>query len=186
MESDFGDCTTSEHAPTSPPLMLPIKIPLDTNLGKPCTLLNPVNPAACAVVVSHKIANTARPLKAQALSENAVALLDTEETVVAQALFSIDDIVPENECDETSVATLHEAVTEEFHKLDTCDAGKDELETPLGNDEILSDPTLRCAVTTPVPILSSDETISEDTRTLTFSFSGQTDNLEEGNLEGFT
>ncbi|CAH9145755.1 unnamed protein product [Cuscuta epithymum] len=70
--------------------------------------------------------------------------------------------------DETPVATHHEAVTEGIHQLVTYEAGYDTFEARNGNDGILSDPTQDYAVTTLIPIQSSDETISDDTQMLTF------------------
>ncbi|CAH9059520.1 unnamed protein product [Cuscuta europaea] len=90
--------------------------------------------------------------------------------------------------DETPVATLNVAVNEVIHQPDTHDAGITLFESRNGNDEILFDPTLDCADTTHVPILSSDETFSEDSQMKISSVSGHEDNhtIDEGNLEGFT
>ncbi|CAH9073448.1 unnamed protein product [Cuscuta europaea] len=87
--------------------------------------------------------------------------------------------------DETPVATLNVAVVEEIHQSATYGAGKVWFDARKGNEEILSGPKIDCPVTTHVPFMSNDETISEDTQTLTFSVSGQTE-IDEENLKGFT
>ncbi|CAH9087686.1 unnamed protein product [Cuscuta europaea] len=72
-----------------------------------------------------------------------------------------------------------------IHHLIACDASKNMSEPRNGNDEILSDPMIDFAVTTPVPILSSDENTSEDIQMLIFSVLGHTEFNEENN-KGFT